>query len=94
MRKAISIILVCIMLIGAMSIIAVANDLDELIGLEIRVWYAGNFNRLSCRGILLEIRGDWLIVFVDKKKYTWCYIPTIRGIDILNKDYKPSRKVK
>ncbi len=100
MRKIATIMLVGLMIIGMMGCVqAIAqdgNDLEELVGLKIKVWYAaGIFNHLTCTGILSEIKGNWLIMiglgWFDKGEYTWCYIPTIRGIDVLNENYEPRR---
>ncbi len=43
--------------------------------------------KLDCKGIVVEIKEYWIIVLV-KKKYVWCYIPTIRKIQILDKNYR------
>ena len=47
--------------------------------------------KLDCKGIVIGIKEFWIIVLV-KKKYVWCYIPTIRKIEILDKDYKPGEE--
>ena len=97
MKKLISIILICLMLIGATGIMAVANELDELVGLRIKVWQGipTNWNTWGARenafveGWLLQIRGDWLILKCGKSKYVWCLISNISRIEILDKNYKP-----
>ncbi len=43
---------------------------------------------LNCKGIIIEIKELWIIL-QDGKKYIWCYILTIRKIEILDREYKP-----
>lgn len=97
MRKAISIILICLMLIAVTHIVAASNELDELVGLRIKVWQdiPTNWNTWGARenafveGRLLQIKGGWLILKCGKGKYVWCLISNISRIEILNKDYVP-----
>ncbi len=74
------------------------NDLEELVGLEVDIIYqitgtVSVTHPFHCQGIIVEIREDWIIILIKKKRkddrYVWCYIPTIRKIAILDKDYKP-----
>jgi len=99
MKKLISIILICLMLISVATMIAVASELDELIGLRVKVWQGipTNWNTWRARenafveGWILQVRDNWLILKCGKRKYVWCYIPQIARIEILNKDYVPSK---
>ena len=101
MRKTTSILLVGLMIVGMVGCVqAVAeerNELEELVGLEIKIIYFGDkgtFGQLYCQGRLLSIRGNWLIMIDKKDIYTWCYIPNIMKIQILDREYKPEERSK
>lgn len=98
MRKMISMLLVALMIIGMMGCtraVAQENDLEELIGLKIKVWQdvPTNFNKLGARenacveGQFLQIKGNWIILKCSRNKYVWCYISEISRIEISDKNY-------
>ena len=104
MRKTVSTILVGLMIIGMMGYIQATgqegNELEELMGLEVNIIYqitgkgmSTTIIKFDCKGIVIGIKEFWIIVLV-KKKYVWCYIPTIRKIEILDKDYKPIKSLR
>lgn len=71
----------------------VDGELEELIGLWVTVWYAdsgGMGDFLYCKGKVLGRKGsNWLIMQDAKGIFTWCYIPTIRKIQIKSTNYVP-----
>lgn len=71
----------------------VDEELEELVGLWVKVWYAeaySSYDELYCKGKVLGRKGsNWLIIRDMKDFITWCYIPTIRKIMILSEDYIP-----
>jgi len=100
MKKGISIIVICLMIVSIASMVALANELDELVGLRVRLWQSvpTNWNKWNAgenaciEGYVLEIKGDWLILKVGNNKYVWCCIFEIARIEILNKDYVPRKE--
>lgn len=68
-------------------------ELEELIGLWVIVWYAeaySLYDELYCKGKVLGRKGsNWLVMVDEKNIFTWCYIPTIRKIQILSTNYVP-----
>ena len=97
--KRISMLLVVLMIIGLMGCtqaMAQENDLEELVGLKIKVWQGipTNWNKWGARenacveGCFLEMKGNWIILRCGKDKYVWCSISQISRIEILSKDYR------
>lgn len=72
----------------------VDGELEELVGLWVIVWYQeaySLYDELYCKGKVLGRKGsNWLIIQDEKDIFTWCYIPTIRKIQILSTNYVPS----
>ena len=103
MKKTASIVLVALIIIGMMAGYVQAfaqegNELEELIGLKVKIVYQWTGSKglglTECKvnGTIVELVGNsWIIVLV-KKRYAWCYIPTIRYIEILDKNYRPAKK--
>ncbi len=87
-------------MVGCVQAVAQDNDLEELIGLRIKVWQdiPTNWNTWGARenawveGTFWGIKGGWLILKAGRNKYIWCSISTIRKIEILDKDYKPEEE--
>jgi len=99
MKKMMSILFVSLMVIAFTGIVYaevydISNDLEELVGLEVKIWYSNiSFLDPYCKGMLVARRGNWLIVRDKEGTYNWCHISKIRKIQILDEDYIPAKKI-
>ncbi len=83
MKKAISIILVCLFVL--ISSMALANPLKEFMGIEVTIYW-GTYRQAPYVYIVDIIDEDWFI-YKYAGKYHWGYVPNITAITIHNKNY-------
>ncbi len=88
MKKAISIILVCLfVLVGSM---AFANPLEQLIGERVTIYWGTN--RYAPRVYIVEVIDENWFIYKYDYRYHWGHILNITAIKILDKNYQYSRE--
>ncbi len=88
MKKAISIILVCLFVL--MGSVALANPLERLIGEKVTIYWGES--RCAPDAYIVEIIDEDWFIYKYNYRYHWGHVPNITAITIHDKNYQYSKE--